>query len=441
MPVNHVSFWDALRFANWLHNGQPTGAQNRRTTEDGAYTITARGIATNSITRNAAATIFLTSEDEWYKAAYFDGTSYFDYPAGADAYLGCVPPSGDTGNSANCNLAITELTDVGAYSLSGSPYGTFDQGGNLDEWNEAIIFGVSDSFRGVRGGGFGGYVSSLAAFHRNVGDSSREAVFLGFRVAMIPEFSTAQQSCVNAMNENVAKVNWAQLKEHETCLKDFQKGKLGGLTFELCTTEDRMDRVANAQARTETQEAKKCDPLVVAPPFAYTDSATVNAAATDAAFALIDALFGNPVQDADLGTEASGNGRARCQLEMFKQVNRLENTILKEVNKAKKTAIKDDATNTREALGARLQPVFSWNSWITKAQEKLVTGVEKRCGALPDPGAAFPGSCADLDLGFIEDCAIATARCQACLTMSTVDNLMLDCDGADDGDAGNASCL
>src|SRR5262249_42023566 len=35
MPVNYVSFYDALRFANWLQNGQPTGAQNSSTTEDG----------------------------------------------------------------------------------------------------------------------------------------------------------------------------------------------------------------------------------------------------------------------------------------------------------------------------------------------------------------------------------------------------------------------
>ncbi len=36
-PVNWVSFWDAARFVNWLHNGQPTGAQGLGTTEDGAY--------------------------------------------------------------------------------------------------------------------------------------------------------------------------------------------------------------------------------------------------------------------------------------------------------------------------------------------------------------------------------------------------------------------
>ncbi|MHC4066385.1 MAG: SUMF1/EgtB/PvdO family nonheme iron enzyme, partial [Planctomycetota bacterium] len=36
-PVNYVSWGDAARFANWLHNGQPTGPQDLTTTEDGSY--------------------------------------------------------------------------------------------------------------------------------------------------------------------------------------------------------------------------------------------------------------------------------------------------------------------------------------------------------------------------------------------------------------------
>jgi len=103
MPVNYVSWYDSLRFANWLHNGQPTGAQGDGTTEDGAYTITEEGIAEDSITRNAGATVFLTSEDEWYKAAYYDAGSeiYFNYPASSDTLTYCRPP-GAMANTANC---------------------------------------------------------------------------------------------------------------------------------------------------------------------------------------------------------------------------------------------------------------------------------------------------------------------------------------------------
>jgi hypothetical protein len=46
-PLNFVSFYSALRFANWLHNGQPTGIQDDSTTEDGAYTMIAEDFEQN----------------------------------------------------------------------------------------------------------------------------------------------------------------------------------------------------------------------------------------------------------------------------------------------------------------------------------------------------------------------------------------------------------
>jgi Sulfatase-modifying factor enzyme 1 len=38
-PVTYVSWFDAARFTNWLHNGQPTGLQTASTTENGAYAL------------------------------------------------------------------------------------------------------------------------------------------------------------------------------------------------------------------------------------------------------------------------------------------------------------------------------------------------------------------------------------------------------------------
>ena len=187
LPVNWVSFYDSLRFANWLHNDQPTGAQDNTTTEDGAYTNTAQGISNNSITRNAGATIFLTSEDEWYKAAYYDAvsTSYFDYPAGSNAQTTCATPTA-TANQANCANAVGDLTDVGSYTGSASPYGTFDQGGNVWKWNETILSG---SDRGLRGGSSGnGGADNFAASTRNSVGPAYEYINVGFRVA--PEPST-----------------------------------------------------------------------------------------------------------------------------------------------------------------------------------------------------------------------------------------------------------
>ena len=139
MPVVFVSFYDALRFANWMDNGQLAGVQDATTTEDGTYTITEQGILDNTIVRNAGNRIAIPSEDEWYKAAYHDAlgmqsTDYFRYPAGSSTPIACGFPT-DAPNTANCGQTVFDLTDVGSYTGSSSPWGTFDQGGNVHDWN------------------------------------------------------------------------------------------------------------------------------------------------------------------------------------------------------------------------------------------------------------------------------------------------------------------
>jgi sulfatase modifying factor 1 len=190
MPVNFVTFYDALRFANWLNNGQGIGD-----TETGAYTLlggTPAPINGTSVTRNVGATVFLPSEDEWYKAAYYDAitTSYFAYPAGSDSQTTCSTPTATT-NSANCSNAARDLTIKGSYPGSASPYGTFDQGGNVEEWNEAIIGGLDGcTDRGIRGASLGAQRIQLAARSRTAGTPGRGYAADGFRVASIPEPGT-----------------------------------------------------------------------------------------------------------------------------------------------------------------------------------------------------------------------------------------------------------
>jgi formylglycine-generating enzyme required for sulfatase activity len=183
LPVTLIDFWDVLRFVNWLHNGQPTGPPGPTTTEDGAYTMTADGILNNTITRNPGATIFLTSEDEWYKAAYYDegSSSYFQYPAGTDTQTTCAGPESDP-NTANCDDAVRHLVPGGSYTASASPSGTFDQGGNCYEWNEAIGLGGFHSLRGRRGGIWSSGAGGLSATVKGLQDALSKAG-IGFRVA------------------------------------------------------------------------------------------------------------------------------------------------------------------------------------------------------------------------------------------------------------------
>jgi len=180
-PVNFVSFWDSTRFANWLHNGQPTGAQDNTTTEDGAYTLSPTGIANNTVTRNSTAEVFLPSEDEWYKAAYYDtsATSYFDYPAGSDTQTTCTAP-GSTANTANCSFVNGDPTNLGSYTAAASPSGTFDQAGNVWERSDTISNIVN---RGMRGGSFFDSPVLLAASFQGETGPTVEGSAIGFRVA------------------------------------------------------------------------------------------------------------------------------------------------------------------------------------------------------------------------------------------------------------------
>ncbi|MEZ6117758.1 MAG: SUMF1/EgtB/PvdO family nonheme iron enzyme [Pirellulaceae bacterium] len=171
-PVNYVSFFDSMRFVNWLENGQGTGG-----TEGGVYNI---GTGVNE-PRAAGATFFLPSENEWYKAAYHDPTAsgeYWDYPTQSN--------TAPTAASANVDNVVGDTTDVGTYTSATSFYGTFDQAGNLWEWNEA----VKGSDRGMRGGSWNLSWLDSAASNRDFINPTVEFNFIGFRVASVPEPSS-----------------------------------------------------------------------------------------------------------------------------------------------------------------------------------------------------------------------------------------------------------
>lgn len=180
-PVALVSWFDAARFTNWLANGQGAGD-----TETGSYTL--NGAMSGTILKNFGATVYIPSENEWYKAAYYNGftSSYSLYPNGQNTI---------TTADANFAQVIGSSTDVGSYSGDPSMYGTFDQGGNAAEWNDTVFNG---SLRGMRGGSWSNhpnddYLASTPT-HTTPGSPSVEGSAVGFRVASvatIPETSTA----------------------------------------------------------------------------------------------------------------------------------------------------------------------------------------------------------------------------------------------------------
>ena len=195
-PVNFISWGDAARFANWLHNGQPTGAPDLTTTEGGSYLL--NGMMADweleGVVREPVATWVIPTENEWYKAAYHknDGVTgnYWNYPTSANSGVSNDLIDPDPGNNATFRGDAGDFTigppyyrtEAGAHENSASAYGTFDQGGNVQEFNETV---PEPDIRGIRGGSwFWGDI--LGKWYRPVDmHSSDQYSDLGFRVATL----------------------------------------------------------------------------------------------------------------------------------------------------------------------------------------------------------------------------------------------------------------
>ena len=152
-PVGYVTWESCARYANWLSNGAGEadlqngsyqlkgGLQPKVTLPD--HTALAVGKSTQWV---------IASENEWYKAAYYDpvkpgGAGYWSY-----AVSGGSPPPG--------NINSNQISAAGAFKAA-SPYGTYDQNGNLWEYNESR----NGNKVGLRGGSF--FINDHEAYLRS----------------------------------------------------------------------------------------------------------------------------------------------------------------------------------------------------------------------------------------------------------------------------------
>jgi formylglycine-generating enzyme len=220
-PVNFVSWFDAARMSNWLHNG----ANSSSSTESGAYTLVGGQTVGTPPSANAAAKFFIPSEDQWYKAAYFKGGSthagYWDFPTQDDIAPTAVTAdmagngsAGDMGNFANFdfdadwNSLDGNVTTVGTNGGS-STYGAYDMGGNVSEWISLTDFVGLNT--GLRGGNFNDANPSIHAYSLSsscrIGYSaSAEEYPIGFRLASPLSASSVPEIDPNSLGSVLALV-------------------------------------------------------------------------------------------------------------------------------------------------------------------------------------------------------------------------------------------
>lgn len=131
----------AARYCNWLHNGRVNEAW---AFESGVYdtstfTDNPDGTFNDQRTHSPGAKYWIPTEDEWYKAAYFDPhkngndqPGYWMYPTTSDtAPVGGPPGTGET-NAGDGGVSAP----IGSYPGTASPWGLLDLSGNYVEWVE-----------------------------------------------------------------------------------------------------------------------------------------------------------------------------------------------------------------------------------------------------------------------------------------------------------------
>jgi autotransporter-associated beta strand protein len=217
-PAIWINWASGARFVNWLANGQGSGG-----TESGVYDMAA--IPSNNSfatppTRAAGATVFLPSENEWYKAAYYDPAKnggaggYWQYGTRSDSAPASVVPPGSS-NAANIgagtdgqsggtlastmattgsvfNADVNYLTPVGAYAAATSSYGLYDLDGLVYNWTEATRTTFGNQLPVFRGGSWRYNEGASGAAYRNVysGAGAASYAWFGFRIASLAPFLT-----------------------------------------------------------------------------------------------------------------------------------------------------------------------------------------------------------------------------------------------------------
>ena len=174
-PTNHVSWYEAAQFCNYLTSGDKS--QGAYQFDNGDFT----GIDRDSAISTYGTAYVIPTEDEWYKAAYCkpDDSGYSTYANGLDT----IPVADNGWNYIGGSYSSPWNVGTGAEEQNG----TFDMMGNVWEWNETWI---PHTYRGVRGGAYDLVNSTLSSSYRATDIPNVEGEYLGFRIASVPEPAT-----------------------------------------------------------------------------------------------------------------------------------------------------------------------------------------------------------------------------------------------------------
>ncbi len=198
VPTNEVSWYEAAQFVNWLNTstGHQAAYKFTGTQGTGDYALatwsTDEADGGTNLYRHKDAFYYLPTEDEWVKAAYWNGTSLQEYATKPAETLHQGDGVSGTGwNYWDDGYATDPWGPWNVGSGSEELNGTFDMMGNVWELMESPCtsgdYGT-DSDRGLRGGSYGYPGSPLASSNGCGSFPDYVSYDIGFRVASeVPE--------------------------------------------------------------------------------------------------------------------------------------------------------------------------------------------------------------------------------------------------------------
>ena len=198
-PAADIDWYEAAAFVNFLNTSSGKTVAYDLTFSNGSWSMalwsndqawTAGG---TNLYRNKDAFYFLPSENEWYKAAYYNAawTNYFLYPTASNT----APTAVASGTNADTAVYQFVSFSPAVVNAAGglSSYGTMGQGGNIWEMNETAFDGSNNSpseSRALRGGSYPNDATRLVSSYHQATEPLDSAASIGFRVASVPEPST-----------------------------------------------------------------------------------------------------------------------------------------------------------------------------------------------------------------------------------------------------------
>jgi len=234
-PAAQISWYQAAAFVNWLNTSQGYTPAYNLTYSGGFYTMalwTGSNIWTTGGTnpyRNANCYYFLPNENEFYKAAFYNGSGYNAYTTGT-----VTPTAVASGTAANTAIFGGVATTPASVYLAGGAghYGAVGMAGNVFQWSESDSSGAYTGSTNSRYENGGLWTSSSYALsngyhpgasgYQSAAPTSNYSNAVGFRVAAISTaLPVGSQPAIQQAVELAHQTLWSKFVSADGIIRDY----------------------------------------------------------------------------------------------------------------------------------------------------------------------------------------------------------------------------